>query len=361
MKQWQETSQIVGRIAKVSASGERAALATVVRIAGSSYRRTGAKLLIEPAGGQSGGVSGGCLEADVRETALKVLAEGQPRIRHYDTSTDEDALWGLGLGCNGAIDVFIQAVTPGGLEAMVHIRDLLEGDSEFAISTVLEGQAAGDVVVSTKSGTGLTSTVSGEGERGIGDAARRRLSSLESGCDKVGGVDVFTEIMTPPPRLVIVGAGDDARPLASIGATVGFRVCVIDHRAAFARSDRFPEAEVLVGRFDDPVEEIPFGPNCYVVVMTHSLANDRGWVDRLLRTEVPYVGVLGPQARTEGILEEVSGVASNPRVFGPVGTDIGSDGPEQVAVSIVAEVLSVRARALGHPRLRSRAGHVSGT
>ena len=137
MKQWQETSQIVGRIAKVSASGERAALATVVRIAGSSYRRPGAKLLIEPVGGQSGGVSGGCLEADVRETALKVLAEGQPRIRHYDTSTDEDALWGLGLGCNGAIDVFIQAVTPGGLKAMVHIRDLLEGDSEFAISTVL--------------------------------------------------------------------------------------------------------------------------------------------------------------------------------------------------------------------------------
>ncbi len=361
MKQWQETSQIVGRLTRLDPKDGRPALATVVSIAGSSYRRPGAKLLIEPTGDQLGGVSGGCLEADVREIARRVIGErkGQPVLKHYDTSTDQDALWGLGLGCNGEIDVFIQEVTPGVQDVLHCVGELLDGDSPFAISTILAGPAAGDVIVSTEGGVTCSCSASGELERGAEGVARVRLAAGESGSDRIGAVEVFTEIMKPPPALVIVGAGDDARALAALGQTVGFRVVVVDHRAGLATPERFPEAtRVVVARFNDPIE-IVLGDDSYVVVMTHSLVNDRGWVELLLRTSVPYVGVLGPRARTEEILEEITGSPRHPRVFGPVGMDIGSDGPEQVAVSIIAETLSVRARALGHPRLRKKAAHAS--
>ena len=113
MKHWQETSQIVGRVTELAAAGRRAALATVVRIEGSAYRRPGAKLLVEESGLTRGGVSGGCLEADVREIAMTVMREGAPRLRHYETGGDDRTVWGLGLGCNGSVDVFVQPATSG--------------------------------------------------------------------------------------------------------------------------------------------------------------------------------------------------------------------------------------------------------
>ncbi len=359
MKQWQETSQIVSRLAALASIGERAALATVVKIVGSAYRRPGAKLLIESSGAMLGGVSGGCLEADVREHALRSLESG-PRRRHYDTSADEDALWGLGLGCNGAVDVFIQPVTEDVALAMEQVKRLLDGNEPFAISTILDGPEAGAILVRTRS-----ATVCLHGGEQIAEAveatATMRLSGQSSGVDRTHGVEVFTEVMHPPLRLVIIGGGDDARPVARLAAMVGFRVCVVDHRPAFATSDRFPEADLrLVGRFDDPLPALPLGPSSFVVAMTHSLVNDRGWVKRVLGCDVPYVGVLGPRARTQQILEEVTGQSTDDRVFGPVGLDIGSDGPEQVAVSIIAELLAVQAGRSPTP-LRPRAGmsHVS--
>ncbi len=350
MKQWQETSQIVRRLAVIRGTGEPVALATVVEIAGSSYRRPGAKLLIEAEGEMVGGVSGGCLEADVRERALQALESGMPCLRHYDTSADEDALWGLGLGCNGAIDVFVQPVTAAVLAAMERVGDRLRGDEPFAISTVLDGPNAGDLVV-FPSGASAAPRAAAASPTMI-ERAARCLAQRESQRERLEGRDVFTEVLLPPPTLVVVGAGDDARALAALAATVGLRLCIVDHRPHFVTRDRFPDAgRLVVARYDDRAADMPVGGESYVVVMTHSLAKDRGWVGRLLKTDVPYIGLLGPRARTEEILQDVSGKRRDTRVFGPVGLDIGADGPEQVAVSIVGQVLSVlAARGGGHVR-----------
>jgi xanthine/CO dehydrogenase XdhC/CoxF family maturation factor len=149
VKHWHETAAILDRVARLAEAGERAAIATVVRISGSAYRRPGAKFLVERDGKTSGGVSGGCLEADVREVALQLLRQGPPRLLHYDTGSDDDTVWGLGLGCEGAVDIFVQ---PVGAEFIrgpgARVRERLAGGTAFgvaapfAIATVVKGRSS---------------------------------------------------------------------------------------------------------------------------------------------------------------------------------------------------------------------------
>ncbi len=357
MKHWQETSQIVGRVTELAAAGQRAAMATVVRIEGSAYRRAGAKLLVEEGGATRGGVSGGCLEADVREVAMAVMREGLPRLRHYETGDDDRTVWGLGLGCNGSVDIFVQPVTSGdAVNVARHMRTLLAGDAPFAVSTVVRGPAAalGRMLVEGN-GPPAGSTETPALDREMARRAQTLLAAGESdlydiestgaGTESTG---VFTEVHVPPPRLVICGAGDDAMPLAAHASQIGYRVTVVDHRPAYLSRERFPDAERIDRRPDDGLEGLPLGPSTHLVVMTHSFAHDREWGRRLLRTEVPYIGLLGPRARRDEILEQI-GVTGEPagatgmdRFFAPVGLDLGADGPEQIAVSILAELLAVR-------------------
>ena len=351
MKHWQETSQIVGRVTELAAAGRRAALATVVRIDGSAYRRAGAKLLVEETGGTLGGVSGGCLEADVREIALTVMREGVPRLRHYETGSDDSTVWGLGLGCNGSVDIFVQPVTSADVVDMaLHLRALLATDAPFSVSTVVRGTPA---VLGRTLLAGNGPPVGSTGAPGLDrEIARRAQALLVAGQSKLHDIEstgvqvestgVFTEVHVPPPRLVICGAGDDAIPLAAGASQIGFRVTVVDHRPAYLSPARFPDAERIDRRPADGLEGLMLGPHSYLVVMTHSFAHDRDWVGRLLRTEVPYVGLLGPRARRDELLEQI-GATGTGRLFAPVGLDVGADGPEQVAVSIVAELLAVRA------------------
>jgi xanthine dehydrogenase accessory factor len=315
MNHWKETAEILSRLAELRAAGRRAALATVVRIVGSTYRRPGAKFLIEETGDTIGSVSGGCLEADVREVAKEVMATGKPSLRHYSTGTDEDVVWGLGLGCNGLVDVFIQPATEGPLaEQAERLRELLAGDSAFAISTVLEGERAGATTVVEAGGA-------------------------ISGVQATAGGQVFVEVLPPPPHLVVCGAGDDARPLVAYAADAGFRVTLVDHRQGLMQPAWFPQAARLVlARPEEPADLPPAGRSL-AVVKTHSLSHDREWVRRLLAAGLPYVGVLGPRLRTEAILREI-GHEGDERVFGPVGLDLGADGPRQVALAIVAELLA---------------------
>jgi xanthine/CO dehydrogenase XdhC/CoxF family maturation factor len=316
-----------------------------VRIEGSAYRRPGAKLLIEEGGASLGGISGGCLEEDVREVGREVLRSGKPRLRHYDTGTEDTRVWGLGLGCNGRVDVFVQPVaTEWDREVWRRIRDRLREDTPFAVATVVAGPGAG-AVLAVGEPAGMAGTL---GDRALdeetGRLAGRALAAGESRVVELDGRRLFVEVLLPPPCLLVCGAGDDAIPLVASAVTVGFRVAVADHRSAFVSPERFPGARGLfVRRPEEDLRNLPLGPRTYAVVMTHSLKHDREWLRRLLETDVPYIGVLGPRARAEKMLDDV-GVASGERVYGPVGLDLGAEGAEQVAVSIVAEVLAVASR-----------------
>lgn len=314
MKHWQETERILDHLVQLASLDRPAALAVVVHIQGSAYRRPGARLLVEADGTSRGGVSGGCLEEDVRLVAREALRTGRPCLRHYDTGTDDTKVWGLGLGCNGSVDVFVQPVATEAERApWRRVHERLRGDRTFTLNLVTAGPRAGAAWIA--------------GEGGHGDAP-------EDGT-------LFVEAFAPPPRLLICGAGDDALPLAEAATTVGWRVVVADHRPAYLTAERFPAARGLFQvRPDDDLRDLALGPDTYAVVMTHSFRHDREWTRRLLQTDVPYLGLLGPRARADTILAE-TGAAHRDRVYGPVGLDLGADGPEQVALCIVAELMAL--------------------
>jgi xanthine/CO dehydrogenase XdhC/CoxF family maturation factor len=171
--------------------------------------------------------------------------------------------------------------------------------------------------------------------------ARELLARRDSKLETFGDAEVFVEVLVPPPHLVILGAGDDAIPLCAFASEAGFRVTVGDHRSAYLTRDRFPAAaRLIVGRPDEGRGAMPLTPRTYAVVKTHSFAHDRDWARILLAAGIPYVGMLGPRARTLEILRQI-GLEEDGRVHGPVGLDLGAEGPEQIAISILAEILSV--------------------
>jgi xanthine/CO dehydrogenase XdhC/CoxF family maturation factor len=320
MKHWRETAEIVDRVLALAAAGRQAAIATVIRIDGSSYRRPGAKFLIEDDGRTLGAVSGGCLEADVREVARRVIRTGTPELLHYDTGADDRTVWGLGLGCNGSVDIFVQRATDAPtLESLREMRDRISRGLGFAVHTIVKGPAE--------------------------DVGRCRVVDFlalgrPTGLQADGARTQFFDVLVPAPELFVCGAGDDSRPLASYAWDAGFAVTVLDHRETFLTPDRFPAATRVHQRPDAGVERLnPDSHDC-AVIKTHSFAHDRDWLSAFLQSPVRYIGLLGPRARAEKILKQL-GASRDRRVFAPVGLNVGADGPEQIAVSIVGELLAV--------------------
>jgi xanthine dehydrogenase accessory factor len=350
-------------ILAVSASipaGEPYTLATVVRVDGSSYRSPGARMLVDAAGRRFGSVSGGCLESDVARRG-RLLSQTRPcTVVRFD-STDEDAAWGYGLGCNGSIDVLIERCVGGIAGGLGFIRDCVAARSAGVMVTVFD--VAGDLDLSpgvrlyqSSDGlidpAGLTARVPGL----LADirAADRSRQPIASGYDLPGGrVELFIEPVRPPLPVVIFGAGHDAVPLVAAAKALGWSVTVWDRRPGHARPDRFPGADAVIA--SDPAEALAAAsvtPETIAIVMNHHYATDAELVGRLLDLPVRYVGVLGPRARTDRILAGRTQFEDQP-LFAPVGLDLGADGPEQVAVAVVAEILAVTAaRTGGSLRLR---------
>ena len=359
MKHWVETAAILDRLSKLIADGHSAALATVVRISGSAYRRPGAKLLVEEDGAMQGGVSGGCLENDVRATALEVLRAGGSRMLHYDTGSDEETLWGLGLGCEGAVDVYLQRVDAIWFaEIGKRIRELLAAGIPFAPVTIVRGPSEGKTLVFARG-----SLCGSAGSAGLDRELAQRIAPLVDGDGspalvEVGDHAAFVDVLRPPPRLFIFGAGDDSRPLARSASEAGFEVTIVDHRPAYLTPQRFPPPlRLALRRPSDGVSGVGLtdARANFAVVQTHALAHDRDWLKALQGQPLAYVGLLGPRARKEQVLRALG--SDGVGLFAPVGLDIGADGPEQVAISIVAELLAVNARRSGG-HLRAREGGI---
>jgi xanthine dehydrogenase accessory factor len=320
MKAWLETRQVLAQVAEWHAAGVPCALATVIRVQGSAYRHEGAKMVVAADGRHVGNVSGGCLEDDVREVALRVTRSGVAERREYCGSADEIAAWDLGVGCEGVVELFIEPVT----DARVMERALIDAEMPFVVFTDL--------------GSGRRETLDG-------DDAAALLATGDSRLMNDGGRSIFADVLRPPPRLVVVSAGDDARHLATLASSVGFRVVVADRRPGLLSTERFPAPIRLVETDAARLgERIVLGADDFAVVMTHHFADDTDYLRALLRGPARYLGVLGPRQRTERILRQLAaeGPLDASRIFGPVGLDIGTDGAEQVALAVVAEMLAVR-------------------
>lgn len=354
-----EIGDVLAAIESLSGKGERMALATIVAVRGSTYRRPGARLLVPEEGAPVGNLSGGCLEGDVADMARVVMREGRARLAGWDLTADDDDVWGLGLGCNGAIEVFIEPAEKAA-EAAGALRAALEEERPISLVTVLESSRDG-----VESGARIVVRPDESSEGTLGDpeldavAVEAAIAQLRAERSEVralsDGVRAFVEVLDPPLRLVVCGAGHDAIPLVRAAAVLGWNATVVDDRQVFLTSERFPGASSFVS-VEDPAEAAKAAgvdERTYAIVMTHNFLRDKEYVRSLLGSPAAYVGMLGPAARTERLLAELrdEGVEidgdQRDRVHGPAGLDLGGEGPEEIAAAIVAEIVAVKRRRSG--------------
>jgi xanthine dehydrogenase accessory factor len=367
-----ELTDVLQAIESLSARGERLALATIVAVRGSTYRRPGARLLVPEEGDLVGNISGGCLENDVADVAKIVMHEGVARIVSFDLTADDDAVWGWGLGCNGAFELFVEPADKAA-EVAGALRMALEEERPICMVTVLESSAP-----NVEQGDRMLVRPDGDVERPYPDgtlAASARAAALEqlgneqseirSLAAAAGEVRAFVEVLEPPLRLVVCGAGHDAIPLLRQASDLGWSPVVADDRPEFLSLERFPEAAafILVERPDKLGEVAPIDDRTYVVVMTHNFLRDKDYVRSLLTTPARFIAMLGPAVRTERLLTELreEGVdipdADRRRIRGPAGLDLGAEGPEEIAAAICAEIVATkRGRAGGF--LKDRPGPI---
>jgi len=362
-----ELQEIVTAWETLCTEGREAVLATVVGVSGSTYRRPGARMLLASEGRLAGSVSGGCLEGDLVKKAHWHTRNGAALVT-YDSTDEDDVVWGFGLGCNGVVQVLLERVSPQAPGPLGLLQSVLQDRRPGVIATVIGGdetERVGQRLLlmrdgrqeSAIDGAGLSAQVEGDAQAVLAaQQSRTETYALPNGAWAV----VFLEAVLPPLPLIIFGANHDALPLVRLAKELGWHVTVADVRGAQPRPGRFPEADaVFAGSADALCGELSLDAQTAAVVMTHNYPDDKRVLRRLLETSVSYVGQLGPKARTERLLAEISddGFAitdtHRSRLHGPVGLDIGADTPEQIALSIVAEIQAVRTGRSGES-LRSR-------
>jgi xanthine/CO dehydrogenase XdhC/CoxF family maturation factor len=337
------------------ARGEPIALATVYQTLGSTYSKPGQRILIAANGDYQGLVSGGCLEGDLAERARSVISAGRPAPVTYDLRDEADAVWGLGVGCNGLIRVFLQPLlAERQYEPFAAIVRCLVGRERAGVATVIESDAKSLSPGTTLIARGDAVEAAAELPRAESErlAGRARRAAVTGVTELVAepGLSVLYACLKPIPKLLILGAGLDAMPLVGVASELGWFVTVADHRPAYLQRGGFQRAErallVVPGRVADA---LPLGEFDAVIVMSHHLETDKKYLAELKDFALPYLGVLGPRARRDRLLESLCDEAPDlaARLRGPVGLDIGADSPESIALSIVAELQTTFARGPG--------------
>lgn len=325
-------------------------------------------MLIDENGYSVGTVSGGCLEADVLERAKKVLQTGESTVITYDTTQDENSVFGLSMGCRGIVRILLESFGKNSVLLDV-LQNALQNRKRQFIGTIVSSN--------------ITSEIGGRifyGANEIFDFVNLRESKklktdsknffIQNRSSEVReyklGEDVFEtffENINPPLKLLLFGTGYDALPLINFAKEIGWTVTAIDHRSAFANAERLPQADqIIVSSSEYLSGEIFEDENSVAVIMTHNYERDRNILRRLLRSKCLYIGALGPKNRAEKLLQEI-GEDYSPEQLGklhaPVGLDIGGDTPEIIALSIVAEINAVLCNRNGG-YLRDRKGSIYG-
>ena len=352
-----ESNLLFSRLQLARTNCEPLALGTLIAKQGSTYRRAGARMVIDRAGTTVGLLSGGCLEPHLAELGQSVIETGDARTSYFDMTGPSDGLIGFGLGCKGTLEIFIERLDTAQLS-----------DSDIALlSKCYDGSESG-VVVTVISGP---NTITGQARTFCFQAGSVALHlddelfpeiqkqaqlAIEQGTTNRkevhgpgGSADCFFDVIEARPHLVIVGAGDDSLPLTGFAATLGWRVTMIDHRPHRLRPEHFPTVDQLsLSAPEEFANLIPDGSNVAVVVMTHNYSADIRLLPGLIQRDVGYIGILGPRRRFETLVKDIDQPLDEgrlARVHSPMGLDLGGDTPATIALSIISEIQSKLARA----------------
>lgn len=368
-----ELTALIQTCQNLRQSGNMAAIATVVKTSGSTYRRPGARFLLGSDGRSLGMVSGGCLENAVRGHAEQVLASGKPALVTYDGTSPDDIVWGMGLGCDGVVQALIEQIDPQHSNYLDFISECLEHCQCGVLATVFAVEDTAQISIGTHLMMDAGGRVTSDCEalmasQVIIETAQNVLAEQRSAVKtlaiKNGSIEVFFEFIQPPIPFIIFGGGPDAVPLSQLAKGLGWHVTVVDHRPAYAKREHFMVADhVILSRPEAITDHLTLDSRTVAVIMTHHYTTDQVLLETLLTSSVCYLGALGPKNRTQRLLQEIkqTGLTLSEHrlehLYGPVGLDIGAETPEEVALSIVAEIQAVLSQRSG-VSLRHRAGAI---
>lgn len=332
---------ILPEVTRWRSEGTPIAVATVVATWGSAPRVPGAKMAITTDGRVTGSVSGGCVEGAVIEIARRVLETGVPQMAHFGVA-DETA-WSVGLACGGSIDVLVERFDGPSFDAVAAALDKGHsaavatrlGTSPVARMLLVEGEApAGNL-----GDAAAEKAAAAAAAEGLADGKSRRLT--------VEGADLFVDVAAPAPTLVMVGGVHIAVALDAIARDLGYRTVVVDPRAAFGNAERFPHADRLVQEWpDDALRALPLTSSTAVAVLTHDPKLDDPALSVALPSRAFYVGALGSkktqERRRERLLAAGLAPAELEKLHAPIGLDLGGRSPEEIALSVMAQIVAVR-------------------
>jgi len=350
-----EIKDIIRSFEEAQKQGKQTALATVVHVDGSSYRRPGARMLITDEGQLTGAISGGCLEGDALRKALLVMSQQRSMLVTYDTMDEDDAKLGIGLGCNGIIQVLIEPINP--VEANNPVQ-LLKAVAEKRQKAVLVTLFSLENKRDTQPGTCLLLKENEQTERNVplkSILIKDGMQVLQNGHSifrtyqsENQSMTAFIELVEPAVSLIAIGAGNDVIPLIAMAELLGWETTVIDGRPAYAKKERFVSScQVLVSKPENVISQIAIDERTVFLLMTHNYNYDMAMLHQLLLKNVTYVGMLGPKKKLERILDELQEQGANftqqqlASVHSPVGLDIGAETSEEIALSILSEIKAV--------------------
>ena len=363
--------------------GGRCALATVVSVEGSSYRRPGARMLVCEGGASTGTISAGCLEADVIEHAKRVIRVGEAVLVEYDTaSTSDEMAWGLGLGCNGVVRVLVEPVGPASsyVEALRRSCDGRAGAAPVTVATVYQHTTSDSTHAAPRVPVGARLFIDEGGETGRENLSEEVAALVEGDVragatggrfyEVAGGsVKVFVETLVRPVPLIVFGAGHDALPVVELARGLGWQTEVVDPQSRPASRSRFAAADrVTLARPAEVAARVDITPRTLTLLMSHNYSHDLELLRFLLASPARYIGVMGPRKRTERMLRELAAgedafrpeEADTARLHSPAGLDVGANSPAEIALSVVAEMRAVLDGRRGG-MLRERRGSIHGS
>lgn len=353
-----ELQDIIKIYEAASQQNKKSALVTVVHLDGSSYRRPGARMLVNDDGRITGAISGGCLEGDALKKALFAISEQKNTLFTYDTSKEDDSEMGIHLGCEGLIQVLFEKIDVEREDNPIQLlRKAIAMRQKAVVVTLFDlnnnqNKQYGTCLLLEENGT-LTGKISLQQIEG---AVLKDLAEVMQNGESVFkqyqsddiSVTAFFEFLHPPVSLVVLGAGNDAIPLMKFADILGWDFRIVDRRPTHATQERYPTAsQILVTNPDVALEQLSYDSRTFFVLVTHSYKCDYYMLRSLCAASVPYVGVLGPKKKLKRILEELEeeGIhlsgEKKATIFGPTGLDIGAETPEEIALSIVAEIQAV--------------------
>jgi xanthine/CO dehydrogenase XdhC/CoxF family maturation factor len=340
---------ILAAHARLRAAGEESLLITLVHTQGSTYRRPGARMLVLPGCQTLGTISGGCLEPQVARDAFAATRSSPRVLLTVENSPDDDA-WGPSSGCHGRLSLLAERIAPNeshpGLDLLTHVR------------TTHRPELLAHFFTRTPDGA-LTPTDASADPRWQTEIDTTRANAASRWVEH-GALAAFLEVITPPPHLLLCGAGNDAQPVARIAAELGWSVSVVDSRARFAAHDRFPAADRVSADGPDALPAL-IRPHSAAVLMSHRFSDDAAALAHLLPHNLPYIGLLGPRRRTERLLAHLrdEGHDLSPArlapLRSPIGLDLAANSPETIALSILAEIQATLAQRIPTP-LHQRTG-----